>query len=106
LCEGAGRILRLHRMLTTLTTELAYSLFMLTMHDPRPPENAKLFAKKIGSTSPYTYCTHLISHHPTSFSSDTSNIIGRESLFHHLRQFMKLLGSSRDQSWRTCFGTE
>jgi hypothetical protein len=47
---------------------------MLTTQDPTPPENAKLFAKKIGSASPYTHRTHLISHHPISFSSDISNI--------------------------------
>jgi hypothetical protein len=44
------------------------SLFMLTTQDPTPPENAELFAKKIGPVSPYTHCTHPISHHPASFS--------------------------------------
>jgi hypothetical protein len=29
------------------------SLFMLTTQDRTPPENAELFAKKIGPTSPY-----------------------------------------------------
>jgi hypothetical protein len=60
---------------------------------PQPPENAELFAKKIGSASPYTHRTHLTSPHPTPFSSDISNILRRESLFHHvknyLHQFMK-----------------
>jgi hypothetical protein len=51
----------------------------------------------------------LISHDPTSFSSDISNIVCRESLFHHvknyLQQFMKSSGPSRDQPWKTCFDT-
>jgi hypothetical protein len=72
------------------------SLFMLTTQDPTPPENAELFAKKIGSASPSADRTHLISSHPTSFSSDISNIICRELLFHHLtnylQQFMKSSG--------------
>jgi hypothetical protein len=54
------------------------SSFMLTTQDAPPPENTELFATKIGSASPYTHRTHLISHHPTSFSSDISNIICRE----------------------------
>jgi hypothetical protein len=29
----------------------------------------------------------MISHHPTSFSSDISNIICGESLFHHVRNY-------------------
>jgi hypothetical protein len=85
------------------------SLFMLTTQDPAPPENAEPCAKKIGSATPYTYRTHLVSHHPTSFSSDISKIVCRESLFHHvknyLQQFMKSSGPSRDQSGRTCFST-
>jgi hypothetical protein len=64
--------------------------------------------KKIGFASPYTHRTHQIPHHPTSFSSDILNIVCRESLFHHvknyLQQFMKSLGPSRNQPWRTCFG--
>jgi hypothetical protein len=56
---------------------------MLTTRDSILPENAELFAKKIGSASPHTHLTHLISHHLTSFSSDISNIVCRESLFHH-----------------------
>jgi hypothetical protein len=75
----------------------------------RPLENTELFTKKIGSAWPYTHYIHLISHHPTSFSSNISNIACRESLFHHvtnyLRQLMKSSGPSRDQPWRTCFGT-
>jgi hypothetical protein len=85
------------------------SLFMLTTQDPTPPENAKPSAKKIGSASPCTHCTHLISHHPTSFSLDISNSVCRESLFHrvknYLQQFKKSSGPSRDQPWRTCFDT-
>jgi hypothetical protein len=69
---------------------------MLTTQDPTPPENAEPFAKKIGSASPYTHRTHLISHHPIYFSSDRLNIVCRESLFHHvknyLQQFMKSSG--------------
>jgi hypothetical protein len=80
---------------------------MLTTQDPTPPEKAELFAKKIGLASPYTHRTHLISHHPTSFSSDIWNIVCRESLFHHvknyLQQFMKSSRPSRHQPWRTCF---
>jgi hypothetical protein len=53
--------------------------------------------------------THLISHYPTYFSSDISNIVCTESLLHHvknyLQQFMKSSGTSRDQPWRTCFDT-
>jgi hypothetical protein len=68
----------------------------------------RAFAKKIGSASPDTHRTHLISHYPTSFSSDISNNVCRESLFHHvksyLQQFMKSSRPSRDQHWRTCFG--
>jgi hypothetical protein len=78
------------------------SLFMLTTQDPTPPENAEIFAKKIGSASPYTGRTDLISHHPTSFSSDISNIVCRESVFHHVKnymqQFTKSSGQSRDQA--------
>jgi hypothetical protein len=73
-------------------------------------ESPGLFATKIGFASPYTHHTHLIWHHPTSFSSNISKIIYRESLFHHvnndLLQFMKLSGPSRDQPWRTFLGTE
>jgi hypothetical protein len=56
------------------------------------------FAKKIGSASPYTNRTHLFSHHATSFSSDISNFVCMESLFHrvknYLQQFMKSSGYS------------
>jgi hypothetical protein len=87
----------------------AESLFMLTTQDPTSPENAELFPKRIGSTSPYTHHTHLIPHHPTSFSSDISNTVYRESLFYHmknhLQQFVKSLEPSRDQPWKTCSGT-
>jgi hypothetical protein len=82
---------------------------MLTTQDPIPPENVELCAKKIGSASSYAHRADLISHHPTSFSSDISNIVCRKSLFHHvknyLQQFMKSSGPSRDQPWRKCFGT-
>jgi hypothetical protein len=61
------------------------SLFTLTMQDFTPPENAKRFAKKIGSASPYTHRAHLIWHRPTSFSSDIPNNVCRESLFHHVK---------------------
>jgi hypothetical protein len=75
-------------------------LFMLTTQDPTPPENAEPFAKKIGSASPYPHCTHLISHYATSFSLDILTIVCRESLFHHvknyLRQFMKASVPFRD----------
>jgi hypothetical protein len=54
---------------------------MLTTQDATPPDNTELFAKKVGSASLYTHPTHLISYHPTSFSSDMSNIVRRESLF-------------------------
>jgi hypothetical protein len=85
------------------------SLFMVTTQDLTPPENAELYAKTIGSASPYTHRTHQFSHHPTSLSSDISNITCRESPFHHvkncLQQFMKSLGPSRGQPWKTCFGT-
>jgi hypothetical protein len=78
---------------------------MLTTDDRILPENTELFAKKIGSASPNTDRAHLISHHPISFSSDMSNIVFRESLFHHvknyLQQFMKLSGPSGDQPWKT-----
>jgi hypothetical protein len=53
------------------------SLFMPTKQDSTPPENAELFAKKIGSASLYTHCTHLIGHHPIAFFSDISNIFCR-----------------------------
>jgi hypothetical protein len=60
------------------------------------PENAELFAKKSGFASPYTNRTHLFSHHPTSSSSDISNFVCRESLFHrvknYLQQFMNSSG--------------
>jgi hypothetical protein len=69
---------------------------MLTTQDLTPPENAQIFAKKIGPASPYTQRTQLTSHHSTSFSSDLSNIVCRESLFHQvmnsLQQFMKSSG--------------
>jgi hypothetical protein len=72
---------------------------MLTTQDPTPPENAEFFAKRIGSASPHTHRTHLISHHPTSFSLDISTIVCGESFFHHvknyLQQFMKSWRSSR-----------
>jgi hypothetical protein len=76
---------------------------------PHVARKCRAFEKKIGSASPYTYRTHLISHHLASFSSDISNIVCRELLFHHvknyLQQFMKSSGPSRDQPWRMCFGT-
>jgi hypothetical protein len=65
------------------------SLFMLTTQDSTPPENAEPFAKKIGSVSPYTHRTHLISHHPTSFSSGISTIVCRGSLFHHVKNYLQ-----------------
>jgi hypothetical protein len=75
----------------------------------RTARKCQAFAKKIGPASRYTDRAHLISHHPTSFSSDISNIVCRELLFLHvkncLQQFMKSSRSSRDQSWRTCFDT-
>jgi hypothetical protein len=57
------------------------SLFMLRTQNRIPPENAELFAKIIDSASPYTHRTHLILQHPTSFSSNISNVVFRESLF-------------------------
>jgi hypothetical protein len=76
---------------------------------PHTARKGQAFAKKIGSASPYTYRAHLISHHPTSFSWEISNLVCRESLFYHakndLQQFMKSSGPSRNQPWRTCFGT-
>jgi hypothetical protein len=39
------------------------SLFMLAPENPTTPEKAELFAKKIGSLSPYTHHIHMISHH-------------------------------------------
>jgi hypothetical protein len=48
---------------------------MLTAQDLTPPENTKLVTKKSGFASPYTHYIHLISHHPTSFSSDISKIV-------------------------------
>jgi hypothetical protein len=65
------------------------SLFMLTKQDPTPPENAELFVKKIGSASPYTHRVHLISRHPTSFSSDISNFVCEKSLFHHMKNYLQ-----------------
>jgi hypothetical protein len=65
------------------------SLFMLTTQDRTPPEKAPVFTKKIGSASPYTHRTHLPSHHLTSFSSDISNIVCRESLFHHMKNYLQ-----------------
>jgi hypothetical protein len=62
---------------------------MLTTQDLTLPENAEAFAKKIGSVSPYAHGTHLISHHPTSFSSDISNIICRELLLHHVNNYLQ-----------------
>jgi hypothetical protein len=86
------------------------SLFMLTTQDRTPPGNAELFGTKIGSAPLYTHCIHMTSHHSTSFSSDMSNIVGRKSPFHHVKNylwpFMKSTESSRDQPWRTCFSTE
>jgi hypothetical protein len=82
---------------------------MLTTQDPTPSENAELSARKIGSASPYTHRTHLNSYHPIFLSSDILNIVSMESVFHqvnnHLQQLMKLSGQSRDQPWKTCFGT-
>jgi hypothetical protein len=59
------------------------------MKDLTPPENAELFAKKIGSASPYTHSAHFISRHPTSFSSDISNLVCLESLFHHVKNCLQ-----------------
>jgi hypothetical protein len=72
------------------------SLFMLTMQDRIPPENAELFTEKTGSASLYTHRTHLISHHPTSFSSNISNVVCRESLFHHMKNYLQQLMKSSD----------
>jgi hypothetical protein len=84
-------------------------LSMLTKQDPTPSQNGELFCEQNASASPYTQRTYLISHHPTSFSSDISNLVCMESLFHHvenyLQQFMKFPGPSLGQPWRTCFGT-
>jgi hypothetical protein len=57
------------------------SLFMMTAQDRTPPENTELFAKKIDAASQYAHRTHLISQHPTFFSSDISSIVCRESFF-------------------------
>jgi hypothetical protein len=76
---------------------------------PHTRENAELFANKIGLASTWTHCTQLISYHPISFSSDILNIVCRELLFQHvknyLRQFIKSSEPSGDQPWRTRFGT-
>jgi hypothetical protein len=76
---------------------------------PHSARKCRAFYKKIDSASPDTHTTHLISHHPSSFSSDISNSVWKESLFHHvknhLQQFMKSSELSRDQPWRMCFGT-
>jgi hypothetical protein len=64
-------------------------LFMLTAQDRTPSENAELFAKKVGSASSCTHRTHLISHRPISFSSDTSNIVCRESFFHYVKNYLQ-----------------
>jgi hypothetical protein len=49
---------------------------------PHTARKCRAFAKKIDSASPYIHRTHLISHHPASFSSDISNIVCRELPFH------------------------
>jgi hypothetical protein len=49
--------------------------------DNARPDTARkyqTFCKKIRSSSPYIHRTHLILHHPTSFSSDMSNVACRE----------------------------
>jgi hypothetical protein len=79
----------------------ANPLFMLTTQDRTSPENSELFAKKICSASPYTQRTHLISHHPTFVSSDISNIVCRESLFHHPRNYRVVQKSVRYPSIST-----
>jgi hypothetical protein len=72
--------------------------------NPTPSERAKRFPRKICSASPSIHRTHLILHLPTSFSSDISNIIWTESLFHrvkhYLQQFMKSLGPPSNQPWK------
>jgi hypothetical protein len=77
------------------------SLFTLTTQGPTWPEKAELFAKKIGSASPYTHRAYLILRHPSSVSSGISNILCRETFFHHMKnymqQFMKLSGPSSGQ---------
>jgi hypothetical protein len=65
------------------------SLFMLTTQGSTPLENPELFAKKIGSASPYTHRAQLISHHPASFSSSISNIFCRESFFHYVKDYLQ-----------------
>jgi hypothetical protein len=56
----------------------------------------QVFVKKISSASPYTQRTRLISHHPTSFSSNISNIVCMESLFHHVENYLQqFIKSSR-----------
>jgi hypothetical protein len=75
--------------------------FMLTTQDRTSPENSDLFAKKVCSASPYAQRTHLISHHPTSLSSDISNIVCGESLFHHVRNYRVVQKSVRSPSIST-----
>jgi hypothetical protein len=65
------------------------SLFMLITQDPTPPENTELFRKTVRSASLCTYRNQLISHHPPSFSSDMSNIVCRESLFHNVKNYLQ-----------------
>jgi hypothetical protein len=68
---------------------------------PHTARKYRAFVKKIGSASPYAHHTQRISHNPTSFPSDTSKIVCRESLVHHVRnylqQFMISSSPSRDQ---------
>jgi hypothetical protein len=64
---------------------------LVTHADNAKPHTARkyrAFLKTISSALPHTHRTHLISHPPTSFSSDISYILCRESLF----QFMKSSG--------------
>jgi hypothetical protein len=81
--------------------------FVIYVDNTRPhtARKCRAFAKRIGSALPYTHRIHLISHHPTSFSLAISNIVCRELLFYHvknyLQQFVKSSGPSRDELWKT-----
>jgi hypothetical protein len=56
---------------------------------PRTTRKRRAFAKKIGSASPDTHRAHLISQHSTSFSSDISDIVYKESIFHHVKNHLQ-----------------
>jgi hypothetical protein len=79
--------------LIPLRPQVDGSKLVIDADNARPTQlnSAELFVSKTSCGSPHTLSGRLVSHHPTSFSSDMSNIVCRELLFYHKKSYMQQL---------------